>query len=485
MVLRNAHPTRSVGSGPPSSQPPQPLSRRQAEALAAELVTYHAQFHDLFARREQREWSAFYLRGQLAPLPRKTIEPMVLAFAGAAPAAVRAVQQFISEGAWDDAAILARLETLVAADLGTPEGLLIVDGSGFPKQGTHSVGVARQYCGHLGKVANCQEGVFLAYASRHGCTFVDRRLYLPKAWFDAAHADKRRRYGVPETLRFQTEPALGLAMVRGVVERGVLPVRWILGDEPYGASPTFVDGVAALATARGPWYYVEVPLTTRAWVGAIAVEPPGQGPQGRPRTHARARAGTPKPRALKAIAARLPARAWRRYDIKLGAKGAITADFAFVRVTRARRGGRPGAEVWAVLRRSLGPAPELKVFLTNAPASWPKRALVRVSGQRWPIEVAFEEAKGEVGLDHYEVRTWRGWHHHMTQTFLAHHFLLRWRRRGKKSGAHASPSAPAAHGDAPRARPLTAAARAGHRAVLPSAELCRAPQSRAAVRRAA
>ena len=468
-------------AGPPSSRPPQPLAARQAEALAAELVTYHAQFHDLFARREQREWSAFYLRGQLAPLPRKTIEPMVLAFAGAAPAAVRAVQQFISEGAWDDAALLARLEQLVAAELETPDGALIVDGSGFPKQGTHSVGVARQYCGHVGKVANCQQGVFLAYASPHGCTFIDRRLYVPKVWFDAAHADARARCGVPATLRFQTEPALGLAMIRGVVERGVLPVRWVLGDETYGADPKFLDGIAALDR----WYFVEVPVSTRAWVGAIAVEPPGRGRQGRPRIRARVAAGTPKPTALRVIAAALPTRAWRRYAIKRGAKGVIAADFAFVRVTRARRRGEPAAEAWAVFRRSLGPAPELKVFLTNAPATCPKHDLVRVSGRRWPIEVAFEEAKGELGLDHYEVRTWRGWHHHMTQTFLAHHFLLRWRRRGKKSGPHPGPSAPATDGHAPRARTINAPTRARPRAVLPGPQLRRVLQSRGADRRAA
>ncbi len=443
--------------------------------MARALVEYHAQFHDSFARREQREWSALYLRGQLAPLERKTIEPMVLALRGDDWAAVRAVQQFLSEGAWDDAAVLARLETLVAEDLGTPDGLLIVDGSGFPKQGTHSVGVARQYCGHVGKVANCQQGVFLAYAGPRGCAFVGRRLYLPAAWFDAAHAPARAQCGVPEALPFRTEPALGLGMVRGVVARGVLPVRWVLGDETYGADPKFLDGVAAL----GRWYYVEVPVTTRAWVGPVAVEPPGPGPRGRPRTHARAAAGTPAPQALGTIAAALPAQAWRRYVIKAGAKGEIAAEFAFRRVTRTRRGGRPGPAAWAVFRRSLGEEPETKVFLTNAPADCPKRELVRLSGMRWPIEVAFEEAKGEVGMDHYEVRTWRGWHHHMTQTFLAHHFLVRLRRRGKKSGPHAAAGAAARGRGVGRAAAADAAARAGDRPVPPGAQLRRRAESRA------
>jgi SRSO17 transposase len=140
----------------------------------------------LFQRREQREWSEFYLRGQVAELERKTVEPMVLALKGPDPAAVRAGQQFLGQGAWEDGPILARHQRLVGESLGEADGVVIVDGSGFPKQGTHSVGVAPQYCGVLGKIANCQQGVFAAYASRTGYTFLDRRLYLPQEWFDGA-----------------------------------------------------------------------------------------------------------------------------------------------------------------------------------------------------------------------------------------------------------------------------------------------------------
>lgn len=465
---------RKGASAPPSGQAPGPLSGPAAEAMAEALVAYHAQFHDLFARREQREWSACYLRGQLSPLERKTVEPMVLALKPRQTddrAAVRAVQQFLGEGAWDDAAILARREALVAEDLGLPEGVLIADGSGFPKQGTHSVGVARQYCGQVGKIANCQHGVFLAYASAQGCTFIDRRLYVPAEWFDDAHAAERTRCGVPPLLRFQTEPALGLAMVRGVIARGVLPVRWVLADETYGADPKFLDGVAALDR----WYFAEVPVIARVWDGAVAVEPPGQGAMGRPRTRPRTTAGTPKPLEVWHLAATLPASAWRRCGIKEGAKGELAADFAFRRVTRARRGGRPGPEAWLVIRRSLTPDAEgrllHKYFLTNAPADRPCAELARLSGARWPVEVAFEEAKGELGMDHYEVRTWRGWHHHMTQTFLAHHLLLRLRVRGEKPGPHARAGETPPRRRAPGARSADPRSGAGHRAVPPSTEL--------------
>jgi SRSO17 transposase len=471
--MRTRESTQATAGAPPSGRPPGPLAGRDAETMAEALVAYHAQFHDLFARREQREWSAFYLHGQLSALERKTVEPMVLAFKGDDRAAVRAVQQFLGEGAWDDTAILARREALVAEDLGAPDGLLIADGSGFPKQGTHSVGVARQYCGHVGKIANSQQGVFLAYASAQGCTFVDRRLYMPAAWFDDEHAPKRARCGVPSLLRFRTEPALALAMIRGVLARGVLPVRWVLADETYGADAKFLDGVAALAR----WYFVEVPVITRAWVGPIAVEPPGQGPMGRPRTRARVRPGTPKPQEVRDIAAALSPQAWRRYVIKEGAKGALAADFAFVRVTRAHRGGRPGAAAWLVIRRGLtldadGKRPH-KYFLTNAPADRAREELARLSGARWPIEVAFEEAKGELGMDHYEVRTWRGWHHHMTQTFLAHHLLLRLRVRGEKPGAHARPGEATARRRPARTGPADPRPGTRHRTLPSGTELRR------------
>lgn len=419
---------RLQASAPPSGQQPlMNLAVRDVAAMAEALVTYHTTFSELFQRREQREWSAFYLRGQLSDLERKTVEPMVLAVHGPDQAAVRAGQQFLGQGAWDDTAIVVRHQRLVAESLGEPDGVVIFDGSGFPKQGTHSVGVARQYCGAVGKIANCQHGVFAAYTSRKGYTFLDRRLYMPEEWFDQAHAPLRQRYGVPSALTFQTEQQLALEMLRGLVERGELPFAWVIADEHYGMIPTFLDGVGAV----DKWYFAEVPASTQVWEGTPPVELPGQGPLGRPRKHPRVAAGTPKAEELGQLAARVPARAWKRYTIKEGSKGPIEALFAFRRVTRAWR-GRPGGPAWAVFRRSTAETKELKMFLSNAPDTCSPKALVRVSGLRWPVETAIEEAKGELGMDHYETRTWRGWHHHMTQTFLAHHFLVRMRLKVKK-----------------------------------------------------
>ena len=458
---------------PPSARAPSGnLAARDLEGMQAELQRYHERFHDLFARREQRQWSAFYLRGQLSDLERKSIEPMVLAEYGPDMAKVRAGQQFLGAGAFNDSAILRRHQGMVAETLGEADAALIVDGSGFPKQGQHSVGVARQYCGHLGKVANCQVGVFAAYASSKGHTFLDCRLYMPRAWFDDEHAPLRQRYGVPEDLHFATEPELALQMIEGLVARGEVPFRWVLADQGYGKVPGFLDRIDAL----GKEYFIEVPLFTSLWPCEVELDPPGQGSRGRPRRHARLAPGQPKRCSGQALADSLAPDQWHWYTVTEGARGPLQAQFAFVRITRAR-GRHPGEAAWAVLRRGPEADGALKLFLCNAPPDCDPRTLVRLSARRWPVETAFLEAKGELGMDHYEVRSWRGWHHQMTQTFLAHHFLVGMRLRLKKSPrTDFTPDVSAAGrgAGAPEARPGTGA---GDRGLSPAAKPRRLPFS--------
>jgi SRSO17 transposase len=330
MSKAKKHMAKSDSGAPPSGQVPSGnLARRDAKQLASELSKYYAGYAPLFSRSERREWAQLYLRGQLSDLERKSIEPMVLRERGQDINAVRAVQQFIGEGAWDDDRILERHQHLVAEDLGEGDGTMIVDGSGFPKKGEHSVGVQPQYCGALGKIANCQQGIFVVYASSHGHTFVDRRLYMPEAWLDEAHAAKRKKCGVPADLQFKTEPELGLEMIRGLNKRGVVPFCWVNADEHFGMNPAFLDGVAA----AGKWYFAEVPVTTRVWAAEVEVLPPGKGQAGnlktgRPRSGPRVARNEPVPQELHEIANGLPASTWRCYTIKEGAKGPITAKCA-------------------------------------------------------------------------------------------------------------------------------------------------------------
>jgi len=223
------------------------LTPQDIDGLLHELQTYHTIFSPLFQRPEQRAWSQTYLHGLLLELPRKSIEPMMLALRGADRNAVRAMQQFLSEGAWDDTAILHRLWPEIDADLGDDDGVLILDGSDFPKQANQSVGVKRQYCGQLGKTANCQAGVFLAYASQHGYTLLDRRLYLPHEWVnDAAYAERRKACGMPDSVTFTTKPLLGWAMSQAVYQAGSLRCRWVACDASFGRDTTLLDNLDGL-----------------------------------------------------------------------------------------------------------------------------------------------------------------------------------------------------------------------------------------------
>jgi SRSO17 transposase len=301
--------------------------------------------------------------------------------------------------------------------------VLIVDGCDFPKQGTHSVGVARQWCGALGKVANCQASVVAAYASQHGSTLVDRRLFLPQAWFDQAHQHLRTECGVPGELAFQSHSALAWEMVQSLHTRQVLPFDWVLCDEGFGKDPTFLDHLDAAKLL----YLAEVPHATRVWLARPPTRvPPATGKKGRPPSKERLAPDAPPPERVDAIAAQVPAEQWQLYQIREGTKGPMVAEFAFLRVVVVRE-EMPGGTTWLVLRRSLDERRELKSYLSNAPATTPVTTLVAKSGMRWCVEAAIEESKGECGLDHYEVRGWVGWHHHTALTCLAHHFLV-WQR---------------------------------------------------------
>jgi len=425
---------------PPASGqvPSAALSQQDIDLSADELVAFQQLFADLWQRREQRDWSGFYLCGQLANLERKTIEPMVLALKGPDENAMRGLQQFIGQSPWAIGPHRERLQQLVGQWLGTSDGVLIFDGSGFPKRGPASAGVAPQYCGALGKIANCQQGVFAVYTNSHGYAFVDGRLFVPERWFGDDYRARRKACGLPADLHFHSEADIALTMLADVLEHGVLPFRWVTADEHFGEIPAFLDGIAA----AGKWYQVEVPVNTRGWLSTPPVQPPGPGLMGRPRLHPRVSPTAPRPLELRALATQLPRSVWHRWTIKEGSRGPLQADFAFVRVT-AVRNSLPGPRLWATFRRSLADPTEIKCYLSNAPAQCPRAELVRVTGLRWPIETALEEGKGEVGQDHYETRSWLGWHHHMLQSFQAHLFLMRLRLAFKKKpGSHDGPSAP-------------------------------------------
>lgn len=422
------------------------VSLQDVNQLVEELGEYHAIYSPLFRRREQREWSSLYLQGLLLELPRKSIEPMIIALRGTASNDIRAMQQFIGEGSWEDEAILERHWVEVDHTLGEDDGVLTLDGSDFAKQGHESVGVQRQYCGELGKRANCQAGVFLGYASGKGYTLLDRRLYLPEPWVHGAEfAQRREKCGVPQDTQFKTKQELAWEMIQAQQSSGGLRYQWLVCDEGFGRDTKLLEQI----DRSGIWYFAEVPHDTYLWDERPQTHIPPYGGRGRRATRERLRDGESAPQTVLAWANSLAPEVWSRHTIKEGTKGPIIADFACLRLVAVRQ-GLPGPDVWLVLRRT--PDGELKTYLSNAPAHTPEATLIRLSGMRWPIETCFEEAKQYLGMGDYEVRSWRGWHHHMTLCILAHHFLVRVQSKLKKNAVvelTAGPFAPSLRAPSP------------------------------------
>ena len=398
------------------------LSAQDIEPLIDELKTYHAIYQEYYCRIEQKRQAHGYLEGLMQPLPNKSIERIVLHNQGDDANAIRAMQHFMSEGAWQDTPILKRHWQEVDQEIGTEDGVVIADGSGFPKQGDDSVGVKRQWCGQLGKVDNCQVGVFLGYASQQGYTLLDRRLYLPEEWVtDEAYTDRRVKCGVPDDITFKTKPELALEMVKAVADSGQLRFRWLTCDEEFGRDPAFLDGVGHYV-----WYLAEVSPDTSVWLERPTTTVPQWSGRGRKPTRERLVAGQPAAQSVAALAAAIPAARWSRHSIKEGAKGPLVADFATIRVINVRD-GLPGHAVWLICRRDVF-THETKYYLSNAPLETPLTTFVWLTGMRWPIESCFEDGKQELGLGDYQLRSWRGWHHHMTLAILAHFFLVRVQR---------------------------------------------------------
>jgi SRSO17 transposase len=330
------------------------------------------------------------------------------------------MQQFISDSPWSDEALVRTHQRQVGKSLGQADGVLILDGNDYPKQGNDSVGVARQYCGALGKVANCQASVVLCYASQRGHTFLDRRLYLHKRWFGPGFGDRWKRCGIPDGMTFQTKPQLGWDMLAPVIEAGEVPFQWIAMDEGFGRNSCLLDNIDAC----GKWFFAEIPCSTLVWRRRPKVmAPQAHSNIGRPPTQPRLSDDAPAPLRVEVLANRLRAKRWHRFIIHEGSKGPLLADIAALRVVMTEK-GLPARQEWLVIRRTIDPQPEWKYYRSNAPAHTPLQTLAKMTAWRWPVESTIEECKGELGLDHYEVRGWTGWYHHTALTMLSHHFLV-------------------------------------------------------------
>ena len=403
------------------------LTPCDVEGFLDELWEFQAAFHDCFARSEPRAHFFDYMVGQFSKLERKSIEPMALQVEGGT---IRGMQRFISDISWDEDQMVWNYHQLVADDLGDPEGVLMFDETGFVKKGQESVGVARQYCGTLGKVENCQVGVFAGYASRHGYALVDTRLFLPEEWFSDAYATRRTTCQVPQALTFQRKPQLAAAMLHALRQEGLLPFKYVVADCLYGNSPDFLDAVDACV---GVTTFVAIPGETRCWLQRPRTEDKTYLYKGEARSKRVVVDAVPAACSVATVAANLPASSWYCRKVSEGTKGPIEYAFARQRVTLCKE-GLPERTVWLVIKRTVGVTPLYSYYISNAPVSTPWRTFVWLSGVRWAIEQCFEEGKTELGMDHYEVRKYTGWHHHMLTTMLAHFFLWHLKLRlGKKN----------------------------------------------------
>ncbi len=403
------------------------LGKADIKDFMNELSGFHEQFADCFQRSESREHFFKYMAGQFSSLERKSIESIALAVKDGN---VRAMQRFVSDAPWDDNKMIAKYRNLVNDDLGSPDGALIIDESGFIKKGQDSIGVARQYCGTAGKVDNCQVGVFAAYVSDQGYALVDKRLFIPKKWFTDDYFQRRIKCKLPADTVFRTKPQLAVEMLDAVVKESVLPFKYVLSDCLYGISPEFIEAVEALPDKT---YFVSVPKDTLCWLKrpmAITKQYPWGG---KLRTKTVLVDPDSKPISVDELAKNINDYFWYRRKVSEGTKGPIVYEYTRRHIILSAA-GLPQKTVWLLIRRTLGDEPQYSFFISNASASTRLKTLVWLSGLRWAIEQCFEENKSELGMDQYEVRKFPGWHHHMLTCMLAHFFLWHLKiRLGKKS----------------------------------------------------
>ena len=407
------------------------MTVEELDEWGAEFLRFCTRFANIFRRKEPRAQAAKYLRGLMASVPRKNSWQVAEVIGDRTP---DATQRLLYQARWSADSARDRLLQYTIDVFGEEDGIGVVDETGFIKRGNRSVGVKRQYSGTAGKIENCQIGTFLSYATAKGHVFLDRRLYLPKEWCN--DPERREKAKVPADVIFQTKPEQAMAMLEHAWQAGV-PMRWVAGDEVYGDSTALRDLIAH----HERWYVLAVRTPTAVWTERPQVIEPEPQERGRPRTKVRLAEGAPSALTVKEVVASWPESRWQSLIVAEGEKGLITYDWACQRIVESRN-GLPGPDAWLVARRSLSDPTDIAYYLSNAPVDTPLLKLAQVASTRYTVEQCIEEAKGETGLDEYEVRYWHSWHRHITLSMMAHAWLasVRYKATEKKGGL--SPSWP-------------------------------------------
>jgi len=403
-------------------------------AVEGELEQYLASYDEVFGRSESREHFRRFARGQMGPLERKSLEPM----ADAERVPPRGLQQFFTQYRWDEGAARDSLQRRIAARYGGEDGVFIVDETSDAKKGECTAGVSRQYCGETGKIDNCIVTVHVAYARQGFHALLDGELFLPERWNpnprDAALTAKRRRVKIPDDVVHEGKPAMALRQLRRVKANGV-PGRWVSADEGYGGKPWWREAVAK----EGYWYVVEVPKTVMGWASEPRLGVPAYKGTGR-RPHPCPTKAALTVAALGHATRGLRFKKWQTFRVHDTHKGPEVWEVKAGRFWE-QGANAPATAQWLLLARNVRTG-EAKYFLSNAPADTLLRTLVRVAFSRWHVERCFQDCKSELGLNHAELRDYRGLHRHLILTAINYYFLQHrlglW-RRGEKSGRDGEP----------------------------------------------
>ena len=401
------------------------VSAQAVRGSADRLTDFLARYLPLFYRKEQRQHVRLAVEGRLSGLERKTSEPI----AREADVPRRALQRFVGAGEWDDEAVTAELRGQVREELGDPNGVLVLDPSSFPKKGSASCGVQRQWCGRLGKTDNCQVGVFVAYAAAQGHTLLDRQLYLPKSW--APDQKRRKQCHVPPAVKYEPKWQIGLKLLKRCRD---VPHAWTTADDEFGRVSAFREALRE----DGERYVLDVPCNTLV-----------RDLSERVRRRAGKRARKAPFRRVDAWRRRQPENRWEELDIRAGEKGPLRVQVLRTQV-QTRTKGRVGAVETLAVIRTLEAESRTHYTLSHADEPVPTTEIARAHSERHRVEETLQEGKGEVGLGHYEVRSWTGWHHHITLCMVALLFLVLEKvRLGKKNpGSHGIASPCHLHGTA-------------------------------------
>lgn len=397
--------------------PPFEIEKNDVGNFVDELAEFHKNYSGCFARSESAKNFHNYMVGQLSHLDNKSVESVAVNVSGMK--SVRSMQRTISDAIWYEDEILQKHQEIVGEKMGNHDGVLTFDESGFGKKGDFSAGTSRQYNGEIGKVDNCQVGVFAGYASPKGYTLVDKRLYMPKKWFGNDYKEKREKCKVPDDLTFETKPELAAEMYHDIVTNGHLPFRYVVADSIYGNSSDLIDAVESCV---GKIYMISAPCDTLFWLRRPVTKEYVYQHRGEQCSEHVLAENEKAPVTFGDFAKNLHEVFWYGRVVSEGTKGPIEYEFTKRNITLTKD-GLPDKNVWLIIKRTVGKKPEYSYYISNAPVSTRLNFFVWLSGIRWSVEQCFRECKSGLGMGDYQVRKYTGWHRHMLTCIIAHFFL--------------------------------------------------------------